>query len=153
MRFLSTWSTWREESNLPTYHDRNNWGKASDERAARAVFNGSGDSVWRCSGSKGFFGSGGVGGGSSSMWWIGAGVSGAVARWQRHSSSVTARVRLKSAWDRALLIGILHRIEDCKNLNTFLAWIELYLTMIRKKSRRGQNQVGYDIGNRFFWPD
>jgi hypothetical protein len=49
-----------------TYRGGNDQGQASDERAARAVFNGGGDGVqWR-SGSKGFFGSGGVGGGSSS---------------------------------------------------------------------------------------
>jgi hypothetical protein len=40
---------------------------------------------------------------------------------------------------------------DDKNLNTFLVLIELYLTMIQKKSRRGRNWIGYDIGNRFFW--
>jgi hypothetical protein len=47
---------------LPTYHGGNDRGKAGDERAARVVFNGGGDGVRQCSGSKGFSGSGGVGG-------------------------------------------------------------------------------------------
>jgi hypothetical protein len=40
-------------------------------------------------------------------------------------------------------------IIDDKNPNTFLVCIELYLTKIQKKSRRGRIQVGYDNGNWF----
>jgi hypothetical protein len=150
MRFLPMWSTWWEGSNLPTYHGGNDRGKAGDERVARVVFNDGVDGVRLCSGSKDFSGSGGVGGGYSSKRWIGAGVSGAAARRQRLGSTMAARVRAKSARDRALLIGVLHQILDGKNRNTFLVWIKLYLAMIRKKSRRGWNRVGYDIGNRIF---
>jgi hypothetical protein len=106
MRFLPTWSTWREESNFPTYHGGNNWGKVGDERVARAVFNGSGDGVRRCSGSKGFSGNGGVGGGSSSNRRIIAWVFDAVARWQRRGSVMAARVQAKSTRDMALPIGV-----------------------------------------------
>jgi hypothetical protein len=105
-RFHPTWSTRWEESNLPTYRGGNNRGKASDERAARVVFNGGGDWVRRHSDSKGFSSSGGVGMGSSSKWRIGAGVSGKVARRQHRNSAMVARVWAKSAWDRALLIGV-----------------------------------------------
>jgi hypothetical protein len=66
MRFLPTWSMRREESNLPTYRCGNDQGKADDERAARAAFNGGGDRVQWCFSSKYSSGSGGVGGGSSS---------------------------------------------------------------------------------------
>jgi hypothetical protein len=73
MRFLPTWSMWREESNLPTYHAGNGRGKAGDERAAWAAFNSGGDDVrWRF-GSKDSSGNGDVGGGSSSKRWIGMG--------------------------------------------------------------------------------
>jgi hypothetical protein len=72
-RFLPTWSMRWKESNLLTYHDGNDQGKAGDLRAARAAFNGGGDGVqWRTS-SKNYSGSSGVGGGSSSKWQIGAG--------------------------------------------------------------------------------
>jgi hypothetical protein len=91
---------------LPTYHGGNDREKVGDERAAQAVFNGGGDGVQRCFSSKGFSDSGGVGGGSSSKRRIGAGVSGAAARRQRRDSAMEARVRAKSARDRALLIGV-----------------------------------------------
>jgi hypothetical protein len=151
MKFLPMWSTRWEESNLPTYRSGNDRGKAGDERAARAVLNGGGDGVRWCSGSRGFSGRGGVGGGSSSKRWIGAGVSGAATRRQRRGSVMAARVQAKSARDRAPLIGFLHWIVDDTNLNTFLVWIELYLAMIWTKSRRGRNRVSYDIRNRFFF--
>jgi hypothetical protein len=106
MRFLPTWSTWWERSTLPTYRGANDRGKAGDERAARAVFNGGGDDVrWRF-GSKSFSGSGGVGGGSSSKWRINVGVFGVVARRQRRGSAMVGRVRVKFAWDRALLLWV-----------------------------------------------
>jgi hypothetical protein len=44
---------------------------------------------------------------------------------------------LKSTRYITLFIGFLDRIVDGKNPNTFLVRIELYLTKIRKKSRRG----------------
>jgi hypothetical protein len=146
--FLSTWFTWWEESNLPTYRGGKEPREAGDREAARAVFNGGGDGVRRCSGLKGFSGSGGVGRGSSSKWWISVGVSGVVTRRQCCGLAMAARVWTKFARDRALFIGVLHWIADGKNLNTFLVWIELYLVKIQKKSRRGQNRVGYNIGNR-----
>jgi hypothetical protein len=82
MMFLPTWSMRREESNLPTYRGGNNRGKANDERAARATFNGGGDSVRRCSGSRDSSGSGGVGGGSSSKQRISAGGLDKVDQWR-----------------------------------------------------------------------
>jgi hypothetical protein len=112
MRFLPTWSTRWEESNLPTYHGGNDRGKAINKRAVRMVFNGGGDGIQRCSSSKGFFSSGGVSGGSSSKQWISTGVSGAVARWQRCGLAMAARVWAKSSWDRALLIGAF--VPNCR---------------------------------------
>jgi hypothetical protein len=88
---------------LPTYHSGNDRGKVGDKRAARVVFNDGGDGVRRCFGSKGFSSSGGVGGGSSSKHRIGAGVSGAMKRWQRLGSAMAARVQTKSVRDKALL--------------------------------------------------
>jgi hypothetical protein len=58
---------------LPTYRGGNDRGKADDERAARAAFNGGGDGIQRCSGSMDSSGSCGVGGGSSSKRQISAG--------------------------------------------------------------------------------
>jgi hypothetical protein len=79
-----------------------------------------GDGVRWHSGSKGFSGSGGVGGGSSFKRRISAGVSEVVARRQRRGSVMAARVWAKFAQDRALFMGVLHRIIGDKNLNTFL---------------------------------
>jgi hypothetical protein len=64
-----------------------------------------GDGIRWCSGSKGFSGSGGVVGGSSSKRRIGVGVSGAAARRWRRGSTMAVRVWAKFAWDRVLLIG------------------------------------------------
>jgi hypothetical protein len=106
MMFLPTWSTWWEESNLPTYHGRNKPQEAGDEEAARTVLNGGGDGT----------GSGGVGRGSSSKRWINVVVSSAAARWQRHGSAMAARVRAKFAWDRALFIGFF--APNCRRPNS-----------------------------------
>jgi hypothetical protein len=138
-----------EESNLPTYHSGNDRGKADDERAAWAAFNCGGHGIRRCSSSKDSFGSGDVGGGSSSKRWISVRGSDVAVRRRRRGLAMVARVWAKFAQDKALLIGFLHWIVDVKNINTFLVWIKLYLTMIREKSRRGQIRVGYDNGNRF----
>jgi hypothetical protein len=90
---------------LPTYRSGNEPREAGDGEAARAVFNGGGDGVRWHSGSKGFSGSGGVGGGSSFKRRISVGVSDAVARRQRRGSAMAARVRAKFAQDRALFMG------------------------------------------------
>jgi hypothetical protein len=66
---------------LPIYCDGNDREKAGDEKAARAVFNDSGDGFWWRSGSKDSSDGGSVGGGSSSKRQIGTGGSGVVARW------------------------------------------------------------------------
>jgi hypothetical protein len=98
VRFLPTRSRLWEELVLRTYHGENGPREASDGEAAWVVFNDGGDGVrWR-SGSKDCSGGDGVGGGSSSKRWIGAGVSDAMARWQRHGSAMTARVRPNSHW-------------------------------------------------------
>jgi hypothetical protein len=58
----------------------------------------------------------------------------------------------KSARYKALFIGVLDRIIDDKNPNTFLDWIELYLVKIQKKSRRGESgsvtitETGFSAG-------
>jgi hypothetical protein len=105
MMFLPTWSTRWEESNFPTYRGGNEPREAGDGEAAQAIFNVDGDGVRRRSGSKGFSDSGGIGGGSSSKWWISAGVSGAMARRQRRGSTMAARARAKFTRDRVLFIG------------------------------------------------
>jgi hypothetical protein len=74
--FLRLW----EELVLRTYRGENGPQEASNGEAARAVFNGAGDGVRWCSGSKDSSDGDGVGGGSSLKQRIGAGVSGAVTR-------------------------------------------------------------------------
>jgi hypothetical protein len=66
------------------------------------VFNGGGDGVQRCSGSKDSFGGDGVGGGSSSKHQIRNGGSGVAARRRRRGSEMASRVWAKFALDRAL---------------------------------------------------
>jgi hypothetical protein len=89
-----------------TYRGENGPWETDDGEAAQAVFNGGGDGVRQCSGSKDSSGDDGVGGGSSSK--------------RLCVSAMTARVWAKFAWDRALFIGVLDRIVDNKNTNTFL---------------------------------
>jgi hypothetical protein len=81
------------------------------------------------------------------LWWAAA-EDDAWQRWlgQRRRLSLGP----KYAWYRALFIGVLDRIIDNKNSNTFLVWIKLYLTKIQKESRRGWIQVRYDNSNRIF---
>jgi hypothetical protein len=92
MWFLPTRSRRREEPVLQTYYGENGPHEADDGEAARAVFNGDGDSVGWLSGSKDSSGSSGVGGGSSSKRQIGAEGSGAAARRQCRGSAMTATV-------------------------------------------------------------
>jgi hypothetical protein len=91
MRFLPMWPRLWEELVLRTHHGENGPWEAGDGEAAPAVFNGGGDDVWWLTGSKDSSGSGGVGEGSSSKWWIGA-----AARRQCHGSVMTARVQSNS---------------------------------------------------------
>jgi hypothetical protein len=91
---------------LRTYHGENGPREAGDGEAARAVFNGGGDGIWRCSSSKDSSGGNGVGGSSSSKRWIGTGGSGVAARQRWRGSAMVARVWDKFAWDRALFIWV-----------------------------------------------
>jgi hypothetical protein len=77
---------------LQTYHGENGRREAGDGEAARVVFNGGGDGVRRCSGSKDSSGSDSIGGGSSFKRRIGAGVFCVVARRQRRGPAMAARV-------------------------------------------------------------
>jgi hypothetical protein len=65
-------------------------------------------------------------------------------------AKVAAQFGSKYTWYWALFIGVLDRIVDSKNPNTFLVSVELYLMKIKKKSRRAWIRVGYDNGNRIF---
>jgi hypothetical protein len=91
---------------LRTYCGENGPQEAGDGEAARAIFNGGGDGVRRCSGSKDSSGGDGVGGGSSSKRRIGTGGSGVAARRRWRGLAMAARVWAKFPSDRALFIGV-----------------------------------------------
>jgi hypothetical protein len=95
-RFLPMRSRLWEELILQTYRGENGPREVGDGEVAQAVFNGSGDDVWRFSGSMDSSDSDGVVRGSSSKWWIGTGVSGVAARRQCCGSAMAARVRQNS---------------------------------------------------------
>jgi hypothetical protein len=105
MRFDPTRSRRQGVIILPTYYSGNGPREASNREVAQAAFNNGGDDVHRHSNSKDFSGGGGVGRGSSSKRWIGTGGSCIAARWRRCGSAMAARVWVKFARDKALLIG------------------------------------------------
>jgi hypothetical protein len=82
---------------LRTYRGENGPQEAGDGEATRVVFNGGGDGVRRCSGSKDSSGGDGVGGGSSSKRRIGTGGSSVATRRRWGGSAMTARVWAKFA--------------------------------------------------------
>jgi hypothetical protein len=92
---------------LQTYRGENGPEEAGDGEVAQAVFNGGGDGVRRCSGSKDSSDGDAVGGGSSSKRRIRTGGSGVVARRRWCGSAMVARVWAKFARDMALFIGVL----------------------------------------------
>jgi hypothetical protein len=105
-RFLPTRSRRKGDSVLLTSGGGSDREKADDKKVAWAVFNGGGDSIRRCSGSKDFSGGSGVGEGSSKRW-IGMRSSGAEARRWRHGLAMAARVWAKFARNTTLFIGVL----------------------------------------------
>jgi hypothetical protein len=77
---------------LQTYDGENGPLEAGDDGAVLPIFNDGWGGVQWHSGSEDSSGGNGVGGGSSCKRRIGAGVFGAVARWQHRGSAMAARV-------------------------------------------------------------
>jgi hypothetical protein len=107
MMFDPTRSRWQGGLILQTYRGWNGPWEASDGEATWAAFNGGGDDVRWCSGTKDFSGCGGVGSGSSSKHQIRMWDSGVVARWWWRGSAMAAKVWAKFARDRALFVRVL----------------------------------------------